>query len=926
MGITYPKSLEIYDLKLRYTTPGNVTRTALEQDIGRVCRYKDDSLEEYPLPTVYISGACKDAIMAIMETGQREDVKYVPPANPEKMLHMKNKTSHSIQHGSDLSYFQENFLPGKRNMDNTNTIMEKFKTRYLLFGLPQCGKTGSFLELIYQIWKMRKFQTIKEPLTASDIIFDFDIEEEEDDTEVEKAVKNDETISVSALDYTLHTLNDNDFPPFNIYKEMSLNPLYPPKSSRYGDPKLQEDRDHYIMHKKTYPPERLLIQECSSLIERMDCATTSSTKEHLPSTSSATTDNNATNEIQRNMFRTDATKYGSRQLTYSDAKTDIHTLPHYKSNYNLYTFPFGALYLNKEMAPKKWTLNEISHPSINPNITLIPIVICSSGRATTGLFDLTKAMEGKEIYIQIIIIREEEENDYLSLTHHYPNIDILVLPTGTPHKIGSARKRAKEMSESLFKQSVFLMDDNIRGWSRISFQNDDQQNASNQNRVVDEDISLLSLLEYFHCHSKEMENYSMIGFQFSKRGIKTCKEAFSRKHVYGAVILNLKKTESIQYDDAWAMEDINFNLKTNQLWTTNKNEGVIVKFQRFIASKKAIKRGGVVPYNIPPHLIELMKYSKHWGNNIKVNCEKGEKEKSYQKCGVEKASPLKDTEQRSSIKRGMTDGNQHNNVAKESKRRKSDSKSTNVDNKENKKGMLEDQKELEKAYEEKNYWKKKFEKADEEKGNFRAGLEKANHEIEELKKNLEKSNEDQKDLQKKFERVKEENYQLENRNAELRQHTNRTTEKYVKEVRRIEIKNEDDIKKIKLVHQEEIKQMNEKHQKEKDEITSKMEEQMRKQDMRKQVLEKPLQTSIMDLLSTWNPNSPYTKSLQRTMDDYIGKETLQRGVMDLLSTWNPNSQYTKTLQFIMDVYNSKENNSKTNVDSDIEQQNTQHMQ
>ena len=91
-------------------------------------------------------------------------------------------------------------------------------------------------------------------------------------------------------------------------------------------------------------------------------------------------------------------------------------------------------------------------------------------------------------------------------------------------------------------------------------------------------------------------------------------------------------------------------------------------------------------------------------------------------------------------------------------------------------------------------------------------------------------------------------------------------------------------------------------------------------------LEKPLQTSIMDLLSTWNPNSPYTKSLQRTMDDYIGKETLQRGVMDLLSTWNPNSQYTKTLQFIMDVYNSKENNSKTNVDSDIEQQNTQHMQ
>ena len=89
MGITYPKSLVLYDLKLRYTNPGNITQTALEQDIGRVCRYKDEDLDKYPLPTVFISSACKDAIMSIVKpraVQEKVDITLVPPANPEKML------------------------------------------------------------------------------------------------------------------------------------------------------------------------------------------------------------------------------------------------------------------------------------------------------------------------------------------------------------------------------------------------------------------------------------------------------------------------------------------------------------------------------------------------------------------------------------------------------------------------------------------------------------------------------------------------------------------------------------------------------------------------------------------------------------------------------------------------------------------------
>ena len=51
MGITYPPSLRWYDLRLRYSTISNNTRAAIEQDLGRSCRYPS----EEELPTILVS-------------------------------------------------------------------------------------------------------------------------------------------------------------------------------------------------------------------------------------------------------------------------------------------------------------------------------------------------------------------------------------------------------------------------------------------------------------------------------------------------------------------------------------------------------------------------------------------------------------------------------------------------------------------------------------------------------------------------------------------------------------------------------------------------------------------------------------------------------------------------------------------------------
>lgn len=625
MGITYPDSLQVYDLRLRYTTSSNMKRTPFEQDLGRVCRYKSKDAESKPLATVVISSACNDIIARNNSGVYSDSCNALLPHYPDKMLSGKKNHESCPKNDNDLDHYQRYWLPGRKNMDSNNSTKEKFANRFLLFGKPQVGKTGCFLHLIELLWFHIELQSSLESNGCSDIIVDSDIEDEEqaednekEDGEIYSGEKEDENVVKNNLDKYLDPLNAFPFPPFDKLKRLPLRPKFPPPSTRYGDPSIQEDRDHYLIHGKTYPPERLLkLQQNNSLLDRINSETStnseSSGSEPGPSGILKLYDEN---NKRCKTFRTDFTKYGSRRLVHpkEEKYRDLHD---YRGKYNSYELPFGMLYLNKEMERDKWNITEDSCPSMNTSIAILPIVICSSGRADTGLFDLRQAMEGENDYIQILVIREEEQDEYFSLTQYHSNIDIFVIPRDVPHKIGASRKYAKNMSEKIFGGCVFLMDDNIRGWSLVSFNTEyspvtTPKTGLDTGTARDEDISLLTLLQLFNKYSGEMEKFSLIGFQFSKRGIRTCKQAFSRKHVYGAVVLNLKKTARINYSDSWAMEDIDFNSRINECWKVDNNDGVIVKFQNIIASKKTIKTGGVVPYDMPPNIERLMNQSEEW--------------------------------------------------------------------------------------------------------------------------------------------------------------------------------------------------------------------------------------------------------------------------------------------------------------------------
>ena len=91
-----------------------------------------------------------------------------------------------------------------------------------------------------------------------------------EDTDIEDGDSSDEeydTKEYPMLNKML-SLNSKSHPPFDILKELPLRPEFPNPSPRYGDPKIKEDFNHYIIDGKTYPPLRLLKQKANVMMKR----------------------------------------------------------------------------------------------------------------------------------------------------------------------------------------------------------------------------------------------------------------------------------------------------------------------------------------------------------------------------------------------------------------------------------------------------------------------------------------------------------------------------------------------------------------------------------------------------------------------------------------------------------------------------------
>ena len=106
----------------------------------------------------------------------------------------------------------------------------------------------------------------------------------------------------------------------------------------------------------------------------------------------------------------------------------------------------GYLLLNREKKDQKWKFLK-EPPNISNKLDFPPILIPSCGRASSGLFDLRVAMEGRRDYVEIVIIRQSQEREYLQYLPSDNNIDIFVMDSDTKDTVGAARWTAKKLAE-----------------------------------------------------------------------------------------------------------------------------------------------------------------------------------------------------------------------------------------------------------------------------------------------------------------------------------------------------------------------------------------------------------------------------------------------------------------------------------------------
>ena len=521
---------------------------------------------------------------------------------------MKKPTSQELKKEADKEIYPKSeddlsgyskWSAGVKHYDHSNKV--QYNNRFLLSSPPQSGKTGVFLQLGLLIWKW-----IGEPEHTSSRYYQFptvDIE-----TPYEEIIDAVETFDPEHF---------QKYPKSEHIKDRRFK--NPARNLKYGNASGAELRDWYIVqHNRNPHPSVYHTSVSRNASSRPDSSAIS-----LGQSRQSAGEKRVTSEVNYNTF-------SAKELKKIRESLDI------KKTYEKLEYPdqcgwvMGYFLLNREWMNKKWDLTT-TFPRIGYfGLNLSPIFIPSCGRPNTALLDLSPALQ-KTLYVQIVIVREEEKEKYLEYIQNYPEIDVFVMNRSVPSTVGAARSTAKKLAELITEDGkrskfCFLMDDNVLCWQGVTLVNDPCPQFGvepSDQRSQRTDVSLNNVLNY--CSNQnivdnKLDDFSIIGFSVgigSHRSLNQIKLAFERQQVFVAVFLNIEKLKNIDYEEmAWAREDIDFNYKTND------NGGLIVKCRRFLAKKKFLDHGGVVPED--EGIFPLLKNNPEWKRKSYVKRAQGE--------------------------------------------------------------------------------------------------------------------------------------------------------------------------------------------------------------------------------------------------------------------------------------------------------------
>ena len=402
------------------------------------------------------------------------------------------------------------------------------------------------------------------------------------------------------------------FPNFEHIKSLPLQK--PSVSESYGDPNNIEVISWYKAG-NTYPHESV-HKKLNKTVKRAQVSTSTPT-----SSKSAETNINMKNvpssysEVEHNQFYSQILRVHNRNYEVDYRVFQMNHNQEFKGTLHIPTCSF----------PGKW-ISLKDFPILRRTSTLYPpIFIPSSGRWESALLDFSKSGLENGSYIQVVLIREEEQENYQNLFKWYNQINFFVISKMLPETVGTTRNVAKLLAEKITENScmnwAMMLDDNILCWEGITLINDPHPQFDiepSHKKSQRSSISFKQLLDNFtnknlHDQKLSLNKFSIVGFSMANfRNAAKRRNAYGRKHVFAAILLNLQNLHKIQYENMWAMEDIDFNNRTHNLSIENSEKGVLVKCLRFIAKKKQINHGGVIATNVPEKDMELLKKHPKW--------------------------------------------------------------------------------------------------------------------------------------------------------------------------------------------------------------------------------------------------------------------------------------------------------------------------
>ncbi|XP_077568947.1 protein GREB1 [Stigmatopora nigra] len=523
-------------------------------------------------PSVLLPRALYDIITANDGSGLPRCTSFLPHMSVAWASSFRPLLSKMMTCTEQSLYYRQWTVPRAYHMDSNNRTegrSDNFHPRRLLLsGPPQVGKTGAYLHFLGILSRML-IRLMEVDIYNEDEI-NFNIQEDEVKYKPSNATWPDpDVMKTLPFDYTVHDPK---------YDDISLVywPGYKPNPD--GTPAHQED---VCLRRHT---TRIKLSKYAAFNTYHHCEQCHLYLGFNP---------------RYQMYESTLHAFTFTHLLLGEEIQLYFIIPKSKEHYFSFNQPGGQLEgMRLPLATDQ-----------SPDCIKSPIFTPTTGRHEHGLFNLYHAMDGAS-HLHILVVKEYEMAVYKK---YWPNHILLVLPpVFNGAGIGAAHFLIKELSyhnlelERSRRQEggsgpsgdvwpfIILADDSCVMWNVIDF--------DARNGPVEHNASLKHVLQHMES-CPDLTHYGLCGIRkWSGRVLTDPKESepFSRGHLHDFLLLNVDRSQNIQYDqNRFTCHDVDFTLRLH-------SAGLLVcRFNNFSVMKKQIAIGGYRTFIIKTKMTDV---------------------------------------------------------------------------------------------------------------------------------------------------------------------------------------------------------------------------------------------------------------------------------------------------------------------------------